>query len=132
MALSFSQAQKAVQQATARAAEMSIPVSVAVVDDGGYLLAFARMDGAKLVSVEVSQGKAYGTVFLGTPSAAIRDMAGSRPQFFDAIKSLGLRTAIPSPGGVPIPGGGAIGVSGAANPDDDVAIAEAGLTGLTG
>ncbi len=131
MALSFAQAQKAVQQATARAAEMGIPVSVAVVDDGGYLLAFARMDGARLFSVEVSQGKAYGTVFLGRPSAEIRDMAGSRPQFFDAIKSLGLRTAVPSPGGVPIPGGGAIGVSGAANPDDDVAIAEAGLAGLT-
>jgi uncharacterized protein GlcG (DUF336 family) len=53
--------------------------------------------------------------------------AQARPQFFDATKSLGMRTAIPSPGGVPLPGGGAIGVSGAANPEQDVEIAQAAI-----
>ena len=54
-------------------------------------------------------------------------MASTRPQFFDAVKSLGRRTLIPSPGGVPLPGGGAIGVSGAADPNQDVDVAEAAI-----
>ena len=54
----------------------------------------------------------------------------TRPQFFDAVKSLGRRTVIPSPGGVPLPGGGAIGISGAADPNQDVEVAEAAIASL--
>ena len=127
--LTLTEAQALVARATAKAAELGIAVSVAVVDAGGYLVAFGRMDGAGLFTAEVAQGKAYGVVFLGCTSAEVRDLATARPPFFDAVKRLGLRTAIPSPGGLPVPGGGAIGVSGAANPDQDVEIAEAALRG---
>ena len=37
-----------------RAEEIKIPMDIAVVDDGGHLLAFERMDGAKLSSIEIS------------------------------------------------------------------------------
>ncbi len=110
-----------------RADHLGLKLSIAVVDGGGYLLAFTRMDGAPPFTVEVSQGKAYGVIFLARPSAAIKEMADTRPQFFDAVKSLGMRTAIPSPGGLPLPGGGAIGVSGAADPLQDVDVAEYGI-----
>ena len=42
--------------------------------------------------------------------------------------ALGRHTLIPSPGGIPLPKGGAIGISGAADPNQDVEIAEAAIT----
>ena len=113
--------------AVARASELDLRVSVAVLDAGGNLVAFARMDGAPPFTADVAQGKAYGVLYTGRTSADLREMAASRPQFFDAIKGLGRRTLVPSPGGVAVPSGGAIGVSGAADPDQDVDVAQAAI-----
>jgi uncharacterized protein GlcG (DUF336 family) len=106
-----------------------LTVSVAVTDQAGYLKAFARADGASPLTVEVAQGKAYAVIFMGRTSAEVAKLADARPQFFQAVKNLGARTVIPSPGGLPIPGG-AIGVSGAADPDQDVEVARAALASL--
>jgi uncharacterized protein GlcG (DUF336 family) len=111
----------------AKAHELGLNISVAVLDTGGHLVAFQRMDGAPPFTADVAQSKAYGVIFMHRTSAELRDMANARPQFFDAVKSLGRRTLIPSPGGLPLPGGGAIGVSGAADPNQDVEIAEAAI-----
>ncbi|MDQ6673091.1 MAG: heme-binding protein [Chloroflexota bacterium] len=119
-----------VDGALVKAEAIGIHVSIAVLDAGGYLVAFQRMDGAPPFTADVAQGKAYGVIFMRRTSAELRDMANTRPQFFDAVKSLGRRTLIPSPGGVPIPGGGAIGISGAADPNQDVDVAEAAIAGL--
>jgi glc operon protein GlcG len=125
--MSLKSAQAMVAGAVARATELNIKVSVAVLDTGGNLVAFARMDGVPPFSVDVAQGKAYGVLFTGRSSAELREMASARPQFFDAIKGLGRRTLVPSPGGIAIPNGGAIGISGAADPDQDVDIAQAAI-----
>ena len=119
-------AQALLAAALTDAEEKGVAVSVAVVDSAGFLKAFGREDGAGAYTVDVAIGKAYAVIFMARPSAAVRDLAEARPQFFGAIKDLGMRTLIPSPGGVEVPGG-AIGVSGAANPDEDVAIAMAAI-----
>jgi uncharacterized protein GlcG (DUF336 family) len=119
-----------VDGALAKADALGIKISIAVLDDGGHLVAFQRMDGAPPFTVDVAQGKAYGVIFMRRTSAELREMANTRPQFFDAVKSLGRRTVIPSPGGVPMPGGGAIGISGAADPNQDVEVAEAAIKSL--
>jgi uncharacterized protein GlcG (DUF336 family) len=116
-----------VDGALKQAEALGLKLSIAVLDAGGHLLAFARMDGAPPFTADVAQGKAYGVVFMNRTSAELREMASSRPQFFDAIKALGRRTVIPSPGGIPLPGGGAIGVSGAPDPNQDVEVAEAAI-----
>jgi uncharacterized protein GlcG (DUF336 family) len=126
--MSVKAAQAMVAGALARAAELNIRISVAVLDGGGDLVAFARMDGAPPFTAEVAQSKAYGVLFTGRTSAELREMANSRPPFFDAIKNLGRRTLVPSPGGVPVPSGGAIGISGAADPDQDVDVAQAAIS----
>jgi uncharacterized protein GlcG (DUF336 family) len=115
----------------AKAEALGLNVSIAVLDTGGHLLAFVRMDAAPPFTADVAQGKAYGVVFMNRTSAELRDMAAARPQFFDAVKALGRRTVIPSPGGIPLPGGGAIGVSGAADPNQDVEIADAAIARAT-
>jgi uncharacterized protein GlcG (DUF336 family) len=114
--------------ALAKARELGVNVSIAVLDSGGHLVAFQRMDGAPPFTADVAQSKAYGVTFMRRTSAELRDMANTRPQFFDAVKSLGRRTVIPSPGGIPLPQGGAIGVSGAADPNQDVVVAEAAIS----
>jgi uncharacterized protein GlcG (DUF336 family) len=57
--LTLEQAQKAVEAGLAKARELGSPSSIAIVDDGRNLLAFARMDGALLASIEISVAKAY-------------------------------------------------------------------------
>ena len=52
-----------VEAAIARAKELGVKQNVAVVDDGGNLKAFARMDGAPLLGIEGSQRKAYTALF---------------------------------------------------------------------
>src|SRR5712692_10616602 len=116
-----------VDGALAKASSLGLNVSIAVLDDGGHLVALQRMDGAPPFTADVAQSKAYGVIFMRRTSAELRDIANARPQFFDAVKSLGRRTLIPSPGGLPLPGGGAIGVSGAADPTQDVEVAEAAI-----
>ncbi len=57
--LSLSDARRAIDAALERARAIDVAVSVAVVDAGREPLAFARMDGALLVSIETALGKAY-------------------------------------------------------------------------
>src|SRR3979411_1698856 len=116
-----------IDSAVTKAQALGLKISVAILDGGGHLVAFQRMDGAPPFTVDAAQGKAYGVIFMRRTSAELRDMANTRPQFFDAVKSLGRRTLIPSPGGIPLPAGGAIGISGAADPNQDVEIAESGI-----
>src|SRR5664280_2176617 len=58
---------KAVEKA---AAEFKRPICVAVCDKYGFLLAFARMDGAPVRSIEISQGKAYTAARMGVNTDA--------------------------------------------------------------
>ncbi|GAB5897920.1 hypothetical protein OKHIL_37290 [Mycolicibacterium mageritense] len=57
-ALSLSTAQKVVDAAIAKAHEIGHPMNIAVVDDGGHLVTFVRMDGAIKASIDISIRKA--------------------------------------------------------------------------
>jgi glc operon protein GlcG len=116
-----------------RALEIGVPMDIAVVDDGGHLLAFIRMDGAKLSSVQIAITKAV--------SAAIRRMPtepmppGGEPNLLLslglAIGSLGQQT--PIRGGLPLVVDnvcvGAIGVSNGTE-EQDADVARAGAAAL--
>ena len=56
--LSYSGAEKMLAAAIAKATEMKVPQCISIVDAGGHLLAFARMDGAFAMSLETSLMKA--------------------------------------------------------------------------
>ena len=59
-------AQKMVDNAVAKAREIGVSENVAILDDGGNLKAFSRMDGAPLLSIEIAQNKAYTALVLVT------------------------------------------------------------------
>ncbi len=57
--LTLEGAEAILDAAKAQAARIGVPMNIAVVDDGGYLLAFARMDGAKPASIDIAINKAH-------------------------------------------------------------------------
>jgi uncharacterized protein GlcG (DUF336 family) len=56
-------AQKMVDQAVAKARELGVTENVAILDDGGNLKAFSRMDRAPILCIEMAQNKAYTALF---------------------------------------------------------------------
>jgi len=93
------------------------PLTVAVLDSGGYLLALQREDGASLLRPNIAIGKAWGAIALGKGSRALALDAQQRPTFFAALNGMGQGDIVPVPGGVLIRDAqgkvmGAIGISG--------------------
>lgn len=108
--------------------------SIAVVDEAGVLKAFARMDGAPLVSVQVAQDKAYTAVGFGIPSGGWYDfIKDDGPLALGATD--GIDRLVVFGGGFPITVDdqvvGAVGVSGGHYSQDE-AVAQAGLAALAG
>ncbi|AZE83131.1 GlcG protein [Pseudomonas orientalis] len=93
------------------------PLTIAVLDSGGHLVALQREDGASLLRPQIAIGKAWGAIALGKGSRLLALDAQQRPAFIAALNSLGQGSVVPAPGGVLIRNQdgvvlGAIGVSG--------------------
>jgi uncharacterized protein GlcG (DUF336 family) len=114
----------------------SPPMSFAVMDAGGHLLAFARMDGAPWVSADVALGKAWTSAAYGVPSAAQKEKMAPMPNFATAIITMTQGRFTPQTGAVPIYREGtllgAIGASGGTGEQDQEMCARAvSATGFT-
>ena len=117
----------------AEAARRSVVVSAAVVDAGGHLVAFGRMDGAEIAGPVLAVDKAYTAVANRIATSELAVLAAPGGELFGIHANGGGRFVIFG-GGVPILADGdvvgGIGVSGASTADDE-ACALAGLTGRT-
>ena len=107
------------------------PLSVAVIDGGGHLLAFERQDGASPGRFEIARGKAYGAVMLGMPGSAQMARAEEQAYFMAAVNGAVGGKVVPAPGGglvIDAAGAviGAVGVTGDTS-DNDAAAAQAGI-----
>jgi uncharacterized protein GlcG (DUF336 family) len=120
-------AQRIVDAALAKAKAIGVSENVSVVDDGGNLKAFARMDGAPILSIEISQHKAY-TALFGLATQDFFKFIQADPSLLSGIPQLARVAAYG--GGLPIKVNGAIvgaiGVSGG-TVQNDIDCAEAGL-----
>jgi glc operon protein GlcG len=130
--LTYAGARAVLDAAMAKATELGVPINVSVCDAAGHQLAFARMDGAALLSESIATDKAYSVVaFLGLPTSAWDEVLKS-----DAVLREGLvhrdRLVIFG-GGLPVVVAGAIvgavGVSGG-SVDQDEEVAKAGAAAL--
>ena len=119
--------QKMVAACKSEATKNKWSVSIAVVDDGGYLLYLERLDGAGPVTAEVATAKAITSARTRRPSKFWEDRIKERPSF---MKFPGV---LPLQGGVPVMYQnecvGAIGVSGVQSQEDEQ-IANAGAGAL--
>lgn len=109
----------------ARAADL-LPLTVAVLDSGGHLVAFKREDGCGVLRFDIAFGKAWGALGMGISSRTIRDRLGNRPAFQGALAAASHGRFVPVPGGVLALDAerrvvGAIGISGDASDRDEYA-----------
>ncbi|MEK7409069.1 MAG: heme-binding protein [Acidobacteriota bacterium] len=116
-ALTLEGVKKVAAAAAAEANKNNWKVAIAIVDAGGHLLYFERMDGAPLSAVELATGKARAAAVFGRPTKAYEDqLVGGR------MAVLKIPGVMPFEGGVPIMAGaqvaGGIGVSGVTAPQD--------------
>ena len=121
-------AQKMVDEAMAKARQLGVAENVAILDDGGNLKAFGRMDGAPILCIEMAQNKAY-TALIGVSTQDFFNFIQGDPSLLAGIPTLARVAAWG--GGFPIKVNGevvgAIGLSGAPAVQNDVDCARAAL-----
>ena len=121
MALTLAEANRIVAGAVEAATGMGIKINVAVVDAGGRLLAFNRMDGAIWAGSYGSQGKAVASAAFGRSSGELQERSES-PIIRGILAAEGGH-GIPSQGGLPIVRDGvvdgAVGVGGGTSQQDE-------------
>jgi uncharacterized protein GlcG (DUF336 family) len=116
-----------IDAAVVEATGLGVAVAISVVDPGGNLVAFSRMDGSPLLSRQVASDKAWTAIAFGQPTTWWADMLAQDP----SLDALGNNNRLmPVPGGVPLAVdgvlAGGVGVSGAtATQDHQIAVAGA-------
>jgi uncharacterized protein GlcG (DUF336 family) len=142
MTITLEQARTVVAAALAHGtAEGFKPLTVAVLDPGGALVALERQDGSGNLRPELAAAKAYGVLALGMTNRAVAARAADSPEFFTSVAALAGGRIVSVPGGVFVRDAdgallGAVGVTGDASLNDEAAavagIAAAGLVAETG
>ncbi len=132
MDITLEQAEKIVAAAKTKAKEMDTLMNIAVVDRGAHLVAFARMDGAWLGSLDIAIKKAKTAKLFDINTGDIGALSQPGASLYNIELSNG--GLITFPGGVPLKNAageiiGAIGVSGS-SVENDHAVAEAGSLAL--
>jgi uncharacterized protein GlcG (DUF336 family) len=128
MMITLADARRVIDAAEKKAQEIGQPMNLAVVDAGGNLVAFARMEKAWLGSIDIAINKAWTARAFDIQTKELAELSQSGDQFFGIHASNGGRVMIFA-GGVPLKRGeevvGGIGVSGGMGKQDQ-AVAEAG------
>ncbi len=117
-----------------------LPLTVAVLDAGGHLVAFKREDGAGILRFDIAYGKAWGALGMGFGSRELFNRTQANPTFMAALSTVSGGRLVPVPSGVLILSDGevigAVGISGDNSDNDEVCatagVAAAGLAAKTG
>jgi uncharacterized protein GlcG (DUF336 family) len=126
--ITLADARRIIAAAEKKAEEIGQPMNIAVVDEGGNLVAHVRMDNAWIGSVDISINKAWTARAFDVSTKQLAELSQSGDQFFGIHASNRGRVMIFA-GGVPLKRGdqvvGGVGVSGGMGKQDQ-AVAEAG------
>lgn len=130
--ITLDQASTIIDTALATGREMDLkPLTVAVLDSGGHLIAMKREDKSSLLRYDIAAGKAWGSLGMGISTRQMKGRFEGNPHFFGAIASLADGRMLCSPGGVLVHDAngdviGAVGASGDTGDNDEKCI----LTGI--
>jgi uncharacterized protein GlcG (DUF336 family) len=136
MALTLAQSSTIIDAALQKGREIKCaPLTVAVLDAGGHLIAFKREDRAGILRFDIAYGKAWGALGMGFGTREHAARAEKAPGFINAIAAASGGRIIPSPGGVLVLDGsdviGAVGISGdTGERDEECALAGIAAVGL--
>lgn len=99
--ITLDQAQTIVTSALKEGRKLGLkPLSVAVLDAGGHLVAFARENNSSNLRPQIAMAKASGALALGVSSRTIAEMAADRPTFIAAVADLNPAGIVPAAGGI--------------------------------
>lgn len=133
--ITLDKAKQALAASEAKARELGITVSTAIVDEYGVLLAFSRMDGALNISPRFSQAKAHTSAALGLPSGDVAGYVGEGKPYQGANTFFAGEWMVIA-GGLPVKENGkvvgAIGVGGSMDVNQDVQCAQEAVNVLEG
>ena len=119
--LTLAAARRIIDAAERSGRRLRVALSVAVVDDGDQLVAFARMDGADLVSVTLARDKAYSALVNRMPTRDLASLVQPGAEFYGYDSVAGGRMVVFA-GGMPLQREGvlvgAVGVSGGTSDED--------------
>ncbi len=119
--LTLAAARRMIEAVEASAREMRVALSVAVVDSGAQLVAFARMDAADLVSIGLARDKAFSALMNRMPTRDLGPLVQPGAEFYGYDSLAGGRMVVFA-GGVPLERDGvlvgAVGVSGGSSDED--------------
>lgn len=126
MSVTLAQASTIVDVALKKARDSNLaPLTIAVLDAGGHLVAYKREDKSGILRFDIAFGKAWGALGMGFGSRTLAGRAAKTPQFFTMLAAASGGRMITNPGGVLIrdSGGniiGACGVSGDTSDKDEM------------
>src|SRR5512138_2230179 len=132
LGLTLAQASTIVDSALNKGRETKCaPLTVAVLDAGGHLVAFKREDRSGILRFDIAFGKAWGALGMGFGSRELADRSQKMPVFYGALAAASGGRIVPVPGGVLVKDAagetiGAVGISGDTS-DRDEACAVAGI-----
>lgn len=119
--MTLAAARRMIDAVEATARELRVALSVAVVDAGDQLVAFARMDGADLVSIELARNKAFSALMNRMPTRDLAPVVQPGTEFYGYDSLAGGRMVVFA-GGMPLERNGvlvgAVGVSGGSSEED--------------
>jgi uncharacterized protein GlcG (DUF336 family) len=137
MSVTLAQASTIVDVALKKARDSNLaPLTVAVLDSGGHLVAFKREDKSGILRFDIAFGKAWGALGMGFGSRTLASRAAKTPQFFTMLAAASGGRMVTNPGGVLIKDAsgtivGACGISGDTSDKDEMcAIAGIEAAGL--
>ena len=126
MSVTLAQASTIVDVALKKARDNNLaPLTVAVLDSGGHLVAFKREDKSGLLRFDIAFGKAWGALGMGFGSRTLASRAAKTPQFFTMLAAASGGRMVTNPGGVLIKDAsgtivGACGISGDTSDKDEM------------
>jgi uncharacterized protein GlcG (DUF336 family) len=126
MSVTLAQASTIVDVALKKARDSSLaPLTVAVLDSGGHLVAFKREDKSGILRFDIAFGKAWGALGMGFGSRTLASRAAKTPQFFTMLAAASGGRMVTNPGGVLIKDAsgtivGACGISGDTSDKDEM------------
>jgi uncharacterized protein GlcG (DUF336 family) len=126
MSVTLAQASTIVDVALKKARDSNLaPLTVAVLDSGGHLVAFKREDKSGILRFDIAFGKAWGALGMGFGSRTLASRAAKTPQFFTMLAAASGGRMVTNPGGVLIKDSsgtivGACGISGDTSDKDEM------------
>ena len=126
MSVTLAQASTIVDVALKKARDSNLaPLTVAVLDSGGHLVAFKREDKSGILRFDIAYGKAWGALGMGFGSRTLAGRAAKTPQFFTMLAAASHGRMVTNPGGVLIKDAsgnivGACGISGDTSDKDEM------------